>query len=102
MSSELAIQRSGDSAVRVAGRIDVANAASALVRSAEVVVPGRAVQVDLARLESADSVTLSVLLAWGARARASGGSVEFLAPSTRLRAIAHLSKAEPLLGFPVA
>ncbi len=99
MNARLTIQRLGESSVQVAGRIDIGNAASALARSPEVAMPGRRVEVDLAQLESADSVTLSVLLAWAARARRAQGSLAFVSPPSRLLAIAHLSKAEPLLGF---
>lgn len=99
MSANLTIVRETPAAVQVGGGIDVANAGSALARSAEIITPGATVRVDLAKLGSADSVTLSVLLAWAARARQQRGRLIFTSIPLRLRAIAHLSQAEPLLGL---
>lgn len=98
MSERFAISRTSAERVRVSGRIDVRNVADALGRSRDVAVSGAQIEVDLAALESADSVTLSVLLAWAARAAQQGGSLIFTQIPPRLMSIAHLSKAETLLG----
>jgi ABC-type transporter Mla MlaB component len=98
VSEALAISRLSAERVQVSGRIDVRNAADALGRRREIAVSGTQVEVDLAQLESADSVTLSVLLAWAAHAAQQSGNIVFTQIPPRLRAIAHLSKAEALLG----
>ncbi len=72
------------------GRIDTANAAQVLRDGGRVIASP--VDIDLAGLESADSVTLAVLLAWAAR-----GGVTFSSLPPPLRALAHLSGVEALL-----
>ena len=99
MKTALIVERSPNGGGRVAGRIDVDNAAAALVQGREFGVGGKPGLVDVADLQSADSVTLAVLLAWAAQARRNGGQLGFVHASSRLRAIAHLSDAEDLLGL---
>lgn len=102
MSTALIVERSPAGGGRVAGRINVDNAGAALEQGKALVVNGQVDRVDVAELHSADSVTLAVLLAWAAHARRNGGSLAFLHASSRLRAIAHLSDAEALLGLDMA
>ena len=99
MSSLLTIELISPRAGRVVGRIDVDNAAVALSRGSVLQVDGKNIDVDLAELESADSVTLAVLLEWAAQARRRGSRLIYRQASSRLRAIAHLSDAESLLGL---
>lgn len=99
MSTALIVEKSPSGGARVAGRINVDNAAAALAQGKELGVGGKSGLVDVADLQSADSVTLSVLLAWAAQARRNGGQLAFVNASSRLRAIAHLSDAEDLLGL---
>jgi ABC-type transporter Mla MlaB component len=99
VNTSLTVEMASSSAGRVAGRIDVDNAATALARGADLFAVGKSLSVDLSALESADSVTLAVLLAWAARARRAGGMLSFEAASSHLRSIAHLSDADGLLGF---
>ncbi len=99
MKTALIVERSPNGGGRVAGRIDVDNAAAALVQGREFGVGGKRGLVDVADLQSADSVTLAVLLAWAAQARRNGGQLAFVRASSRLRAIAHLSDAEVMLGL---
>lgn len=101
MSTALIVESSPGGG-RVAGRINVDNAGAALDQGKALLVAGQVGRVDVAELHSADSVTLAVLLAWAAHARRNGGSLAFLHASSRLRAIAHLSDAEALLGLDVA
>ena len=98
MSNALTIDVISSAEARVAGRIDVDNAKSALSRGATVLV-GKHMVADISGLQTADSVTLAVLLAWIARARKSGAELRFSGVSAPLRAIAHLSDVESLLGF---
>ena len=98
MKSSLIVERSPSGGVRIAGRITVDNAAGALEQARGLGSAGNSGQVDIGELQSADSVTLAVLLAWAAQACRNGGSgAVFVHASSRLRAIAHLSDAEPLL-----
>ncbi len=99
MSESLIIENGPAGGGRVAGRIDVDNASTALARGIALYAVGKSVNADLSGLDSADSVTLAVLLAWAVRARKSGGTLTFTGASSRLQAIAHLGDAEPLLGF---
>ncbi len=99
MSDALRISRDASAALRVQGRIDVRNAASALARGDEIVVAGARVELDVSGLQSADSVTVSVLLAWAAQAARQGGRLECTNVPPRLLATAHLCKAESLLGI---
>ncbi|MEP6881729.1 MAG: STAS domain-containing protein [Dokdonella sp.] len=98
MNSALTIESISNIEARVAGRIDVDNAAQVLSRGAAMFA-GQRMTVDVVGLQSADSVTLAVLLAWVERAQNSGGVLIFKGISSRLRAIAHLSDVEPLLGI---
>lgn len=98
MSARLAISRASATRVDVSGGIDVRNAAEALARSREIANSGVHTEVNLSALETADSVTLSVLLAWAARTAQQGGHLVFTKIPPRLVAIAQLSKAEALLG----
>lgn len=97
MNTALIVERSLSGGGRVAGRINVDNAAAALAQGKKLGVDGKSGLVDVAELHSADSVTLAVLLAWAARAQHNGGHLAFVHASSRLRAIAHLSDAEDLL-----
>ncbi len=99
MNTALIVEGFPSGGGRVAGRINVDNAAAALVRGSELGIGDRIGLVDVAGLKSADSVTLAVLLAWAAQARRNGGGLAFVHASSRLRAIAHLSDAEALLGL---
>ncbi len=100
MSTSLIVERSPSGGARVVGRINVDNAAAALARGKELGLGGKADGlVDVAELQSADSVTLAVLLAWAAQAGRNGGRLTLVHASSRLRAIAHLSDAEALLGL---
>lgn len=99
MSDVLLISRDSSTALRVQGCVDVRNAASALARGDEIVVAGARVELDVSGLQSADSVTVSVLLAWAARAARQGGSLQCTNVPPRLLATAHLCKAERLLGI---
>ena len=94
-----ALERQDDAGFRVAGRIEVGNAAQAMAAGAALIRAGGPVEVDLKDLRSADSVTLAVLLEWSARARRQGGSLLFRNVPQRVRSIAHLSDAESLLGL---
>ncbi|MEO8011511.1 MAG: STAS domain-containing protein [Dokdonella sp.] len=85
-----------DRCMRVSGRINVDNASDALARGREF-LSGAQRRVDLSALESADSVTLSVLLAWAAPSSRRGEAVEFAGMPSRLQALAHLSDADQLL-----
>ena len=55
--------------------------------------------VDLAELTEADSATLSVLIAWVAKARARGGTLRYLNVPQTLRNLARLSDVDGLLGL---
>lgn len=101
MNNALSIVSTSSNEARVSGRIDVENAKLALARGASLFV-GKSIATDVSGLQSADSVTLAVLLAWMERTQNSGGVLTFKGVSTRLRAIAHLSDVESLLGFDVS
>ena len=98
MTARFTITRATPGRLHARGRIDVGNAATVLDHCRDL-APGGVTTVDLGALDSADSVTLAVLLAWAARVSESGGRLDFVAVPARLRALAHLSDAEPLLGF---
>lgn len=99
MSQPLNINKDASGEGRISGRINVDNAAAALSRGTDLFAQGQRAQADISALQSADSITLAVLLAWAVRARKSGGELTFSGASPRLRAIAHLGDAELLLGF---
>jgi len=100
VSGVLDIEPVGDDRLRVSGRVDVANARDAMKRGRMAAKPGVRMHVDVGALASADSVTLAVLLEWAAHARRRGGAFIFDAVPHRLRAIAHLSDVEDLMGLP--
>lgn len=88
--------RESAGSLRASGRIDVDNAATAL-HEGTAAIGGVPARIDLAALESADSVTLAVLIAWAARARAAGQAVGYTAMPPRLQALARLSGVESML-----
>ena len=97
MSATFALTREAPGRLRASGRIDVGNAASVLREGARNIDASLA-SIDLGALESADSVTLAVLLAWAARAQAAGRPIDFSAMPPRLQALARLSGVERMLG----
>jgi phospholipid transport system transporter-binding protein len=99
VSAELRIEGAGPDGVRLRGPLGFAQAASALARSGEVVAGARERTVDLGGLETVDSATLAVLLAWSARALAAGGRLRYVGVPAGLRALAHLCDGEALLGM---
>ena len=102
MSHSLTIEIDATGRGRIAGRIDVDNAADALSRGIGLFAVGKPLIADISALESADSITLAVLIAWAARARKSGGNLTFKQVSASLQAIAHLGDVESMLGFTAA
>ncbi len=99
MTTAFSITRDSPTRLRAHGRIDFGNAAAALAEGTRSLDPRASTTFDLGSLESADSVTLAVLLAWAARVSARGGRIAFVDVPARLRALAHLSDAERLLGI---
>lgn len=99
MSSPFSVELDAAGNGRVSGRINVSNATRALSEGTKLSKPSARTEVDLKDLESADSVTLAVLLAWAAAASRKGGKLVYRGIPERLRAIAHLGDAEPLLGI---
>ncbi len=98
MSTELTIEATSSAEVSVRGRIDVCNATKALSRGAALFA-GKRTTADVSDLQSADSVTLAVLLAWVEHAQNSGGVLRYQGVSERLRSIAQLGDVVPLLGI---
>ena len=94
MTTAFALERIGPGKMRASGRIDTANAAAVLDDGARAI--DAPAEIDLSALSSADSVTLAVLLAWGARTAPRGG-VRYSALPPHLRALARLSGVEVLL-----
>jgi len=91
-----AIERGPDGRLRPTGRIDYANAPQALADGERLAADGPTA-VDLAALESSDTVTLGVLIAWAARAARRGVTLRYANLSPDLAALVHLCDAEPLL-----
>ncbi len=92
-----AIERGPDGRLRPSGRIDYANAPQALADGERLAPSGSAATVDLAALESSDTVTLGVLIAWSARAAQRGVQLRYVNFSEDLAALAQLCDVEPLL-----
>jgi ABC-type transporter Mla MlaB component len=88
------IATADDNSLRASGAITFANATQTLARLPDARGP---VDVDLSRVLNADSATLSVLIAWAARARARGGSLRYLNAPSGLHNLARLSDLDALL-----
>ena len=97
MSPAFSMQPTSATSARLVGRIDAANAAQALAAGKQIPANGN-FELDLEHLESADSVTLAVLLAWSAAASRSQCRLVYRGMSDRLRAIARLGDATGMLG----
>ena len=93
----LQIEATGTGAVRVSGRLGVANAAAALARDGELRPGAGIVEVDTGGLEGLDSVALAVLLAWSARAANAGVQLRYRNLPAGLAALAEVSGATRLL-----
>lgn len=100
MSVQHLIQPTSATRARVVGGINVSNAAQALAVGKQAQAIG-IVELDLAGLTSADSVTLAVLLAWSAAASRSQTPLVYSSMPDRLRAIARLGDAGDLLGLEI-
>jgi phospholipid transport system transporter-binding protein len=85
--------------LRLRGAISFANAAQALAAPPQVPGSGAALNLDLAALESADSATLAVLIAWSAQAFRRGAALRYHRAPQGLRNLAKLADVEGLLGL---
>ena len=86
--------------LRLRGVISFVNAAQAFASPPQAGQhAAAALDVDLAALESADSATLAVLVAWSAAARKRGTALRYLRAPQGLRNLAKLADVEGLLGF---
>jgi phospholipid transport system transporter-binding protein len=92
------VETNGQNALAVSGAITFDNAAEALRAAPQASRDGK-LDVDLAALTDADSVSLAVLIAWAAQARERGGALRYLNAPQALRNLAHLSDVEDLLGL---
>lgn len=100
MTPAFSIERIDGTHARLSGRMGFAEAASALARSDELLKGDpRTVEVDLRGLQAVDSATLSILLAWAARANRSGVDLRLINASPELTALARLCDAQPMLGM---
>lgn len=98
--SELRLDRVDAGRLRASGALGFTEARAAFARGDALAEGGaREVDLDVAGLEHVDSATLAVLLAWAARAAQRGTRVRLVAVPDGLRALAHLSDAEGLLGI---
>jgi|GEM_PF-1075367 len=88
------IATADDNRLHASGAITFANATQTLARLPDARGP---VDVDLSRVVNADSATLSVLIAWAARARARGGSLRYLNAPAGLHNLARLSDLDAVL-----
>lgn len=96
MSAGFTLRRIGQGCFAAHGGIDAANAAEALAEGCRHLAAEPA-SVDLAALETADGMTLAVLVAWSAHAARAGQALKFANIGDRLRAVAHLCAVEPFL-----
>lgn len=85
--------------LRLRGAISFVNAAQAFAAPPQALKSGAGLDLDLAALESADSATLAVLIAWSAAARKRGTALRYLRAPQGLRNLAKLADVESLLGF---
>jgi len=85
--------------LRLRGVISFVNAAQAFAAPPQSLQRGAALDVDLAALESADSATLAVLIAWSAAARERDTALRYLHAPQGLRNLAKLADVESLLGL---
>jgi phospholipid transport system transporter-binding protein len=85
--------------LRLRGAISFANAAQALAAPPQAPRQGAALELDLAALESADSATLAVLIAWSAQARRRGATLRYHRVPQGLRNLARLTEVDGLLGL---
>jgi phospholipid transport system transporter-binding protein len=84
-------------ALRLRGAISFANAAQALLQG--LPAAQRGATLDLAALESADSATLAVLIAWSAAARRGGATLRYRDAPQGLSNLARLCDVDGLLGL---
>ncbi|HNR91300.1 MAG TPA: STAS domain-containing protein [Dokdonella sp.] len=97
MSADFTLETVGHGRFAARGSIDAANAAQALAEGRRQLLAVEPVSVDLAALESADGMTLAVLVAWSSHAARAGRTLRFTNIGERLRAVAHLYAVEPFL-----
>ncbi|MGA9342945.1 MAG: STAS domain-containing protein [Rhodanobacteraceae bacterium] len=98
-SEGFSIERAANGSIRVAGTLGFANAGAALPEGDAFTSRAGGTEVDLSGLADADSATLALILAWGARATQRGEQLRYRGVPEDLRALARLAEVEPLLGM---
>lgn len=99
-ASALRLERGDAGHALVSGRLGFLEASEAFARSDELLAgAANEMSVDIAGLQSVDSATLAVLLAWSAHARIAGKRIHYTGIPDGLLALAHVCDAEPLLGI---
>ena len=91
------IDRDGAFRFHVEGEMTFTTAKQLLQASAAFFEPSQDIEVDLSRVEAADSAGLALLLEWRAMAARQGTRVAIEGLPEALKSIAHLCRIEPLL-----
>lgn len=98
--SDATIQALDEGRYAISGPMSFSTAASLLRQSEQAFRPQagqQPIELDLAKVTSADSAGLALLIEWASWTRAGSAGIRFLHMPEQLRAIARLSEAEELL-----
>jgi phospholipid transport system transporter-binding protein len=87
----------GEGRYSVAGELGLASAAAMLAAGRDAFTGQPRVDVDLSRVERADSAGLAVLIEWARLARLAGMQITFHALPARLSALARIGGVDQLL-----
>jgi phospholipid transport system transporter-binding protein len=91
------IERDGAFRFHVEGAMTFATAKQLLQESAAFFGKPQDLEVDLSKVDAADSAGLALLLEWRARAAQQGAQLVVSGLPDALKSIAHLCRIEPLL-----
>lgn len=93
------IHKLADGSFKLLGELSFASANLALQQTATLFTSAEAIVFDLVEIGRVDSAGVALLLEWRRSAHECGGMLDFVNPPDQLRAIAHVSGVDGILGL---
>ena len=93
------IHRQANGSFKLLGELSFASANLALKQTAKLFSSAAPMEFDLSGIGRVDSAGVALLLEWRRSAHERGGKLDFVSPPDQLRAIAHVSGVDGILGL---
>lgn len=98
--NEAQFEQQGAGGCRLSGPLTFDTVPQLLQQGRQLFANGRAVELDLSRVERSDSAGLALLVSLVRQARQQGGAITFLNVPEQLRGLASVGGVEQILAFP--